>query len=86
MEFIFTDRFKKSYKKLTGEEKKLLHKKLNLMSKNPYHPLLRTKKVQGASGIFECSVNMAIRMTWQYDGESIALRVVGSHDEILKNP
>jgi mRNA-degrading endonuclease RelE of RelBE toxin-antitoxin system len=86
MDFIFTERFKKAYKKLSDKERKALRKKLDLMSTNPNHPSLRTKKVQGTDNIFECSINMAIRMTWQYDGESILLRVVGDHDAVLKNP
>jgi mRNA interferase RelE/StbE len=86
MEFIYTLRFKKSYKKLDQDEQKALQKKLSLMSKNPYHPSLRTKKVQGANDLFECSVNRSIRMTWQHKGESLWLRVIGSHDEVLKNP
>lgn len=86
MEFIYTDRFKKSYKQLSQEEKKTLHKKFLLMIKNPHHPSLRTKKVQGTDNIFECSINMAVRMTWQYEGESIMLRVVGDHDKVFRNP
>jgi mRNA interferase RelE/StbE len=86
MEFIYTDRFKKSYKQLSKEEKKALHRKFLLMIKNPHHPSLRTKKVQGTDNIFECSINMAVRMTWQYEGESIMLRVVGDHDKVLQNP
>ena len=86
MDFIFTERFKKSYKKLSKDQQKTVQKKLSLMSKNPHHPSLRTKKVKGTSDIFECSLTMAIRMTWQCGGESIVLRVVGTHDEVLKNP
>jgi mRNA interferase RelE/StbE len=86
MKFIFTERFKKSYKNLTVEEQKILHKKLGLMSENQRHPSLRTKKVQGTGNIFECSITMAVRMTWQYDGEAILLRVIGEHDTVLKNP
>jgi mRNA-degrading endonuclease RelE of RelBE toxin-antitoxin system len=86
MDFIFTERFKKSYKKLPKDEQKALHKKLSLMGRNPHHPSLRTKKVRGTNDIFECSVSMSIRMTWKHDSESIVLRVVGKHDEVLKNP
>ena len=86
MEFIYTERFKKFHKRLSVEEKKALQKKLVLMAKNPYHPSLRTKKIQGADNIFECSITMAIRMTWQYEGKSIVLRVVGDHDEVLRSP
>jgi mRNA interferase RelE/StbE len=86
MEFIFTERFKKSFKQLSKDEKKTLYKKLDLMSENPHHPSLRTKKVQGTDNIFECSINMAIRTTWQCEGNTILLRVIGHHDEVLKNP
>lgn len=86
MEFIYTRRFKKSYKKLKKDEQKALQKKLSLMSKNPHHPSLRTKKVLGTNDLFECTVNRGIRLTWQYEGESILLRVIGEHDEVLKNP
>jgi mRNA interferase RelE/StbE len=86
MEFLFTARFKKSYKKLEENDKKVIKKKLALMRSNPHHPSLRTKKVQGTDGIFECSISLSIRMTWEYEGESILLRVVGTHDEVLNNP
>jgi mRNA interferase RelE/StbE len=86
MEFIYTYRFKRSYKQLSKEEKKALHKKFLLMMKNPHHPSLRTKKVLGTDNILEYSINMAVRMTWQYEGESIMLRVVGDHDKVLRNP
>lgn len=86
MEFIFTDRFKKSYKQLPRDVQKALQKKLDLMSKDPHHRSLRTKKVQGTDKIFECTITMAIRLTWQYQGESILLRVIGPHDQVLDNP
>jgi mRNA-degrading endonuclease RelE of RelBE toxin-antitoxin system len=86
MNFIYTERFKKFYKRLSDEEKNVLQKKLLLMKKNPSHPSLRTKKVQGTGKIFESSIMMAVRLTWQYEGESIMLRVVGDHDEVLGNP
>ncbi|HDQ04195.1 MAG TPA: hypothetical protein ENN23_06460 [Deltaproteobacteria bacterium] len=86
MDFIFTQRFKKSYKQLSKDEQKTLRKKLELMGENPHHPSLRTKKVQGTGAIFECSINMSVRLTWQYEGESILLRAVGNHDDVLKKP
>jgi mRNA interferase RelE/StbE len=86
MEFSFSNRFKKDFKKLNSEEKRTLASKLGLLSENQYHPSLRTKKVQGTDDIFECSINMSIRMTWQYREETIFLRTVGNHDNVLNNP
>ena len=86
MEFLFTARFRKAYKKLSEADRRTAQKKLVLMSENPHHPSLRTKKVQGTENIFECRITMAIRMTWQYEGNSILLRLIGDHDEVLKKP
>jgi mRNA-degrading endonuclease YafQ of YafQ-DinJ toxin-antitoxin module len=86
MEFIFSNRFKKEYQKLSQEEKTALQNKLRIMAQNPFHPSLRSKKIQGKEGIFECSINMEIRMTWQYEGDKIFLRAIGAHDYTLKNP
>lgn len=41
---------------------------------NPRHPSLRSKKIQGTDNIFEASVNMDIRITWQYISDGILLR------------
>jgi len=86
MEFTFSNRFKKEYKTLPEEIKKAVQNKLRMMAENPFHPSLRTKKIQGHEKILECSINMAIRMTWEYDGKKIFLRAIGEHDYTLKNP
>lgn len=86
MEFIFTDRFKRSYKQLPKDVQKVLQKELELMSKDPHHPSLRTKKIQGTDKLFVCRINMSIRLTWQCQGEAILLRVMGPHDQVLDNP
>lgn len=86
MIFTRSDRFKNNYAKLNDEIKKKVKAKLKLMSENPMHPSLRTKRVQGTENIFEASINMNVRMTWQYVESGILLRNVGEHDETLKNP
>ncbi|MDI6706385.1 MAG: hypothetical protein QME73_09025 [Bacillota bacterium] len=86
MIFTRSDRFKENYAKLNDEMREKVKAKLKLMSKNPMHPSLRTKRVQGTQNIFEASVTMSIRMTWQYVENGILLRNVGKHDETLKNP
>ena len=86
MEFLFSNRFKKDYKKLTNEAKKTLENKLKIMTDNPFHQSLRTKKIQGKEDILECSISMSIRMTWQYREVKIFLRTMGEHDYVLKNP
>jgi len=79
--FTFTERFKKRYNKLSADEKSQLKNKLKLLSENPAHPSLRTKRIQGTADLFECSVNMDIRMIWFYDSHDIiVLADVGHHD------
>jgi len=86
MEILFTNRFRKDYKKLSPQIQKIVKEKIVIMQKNPMHPSLRTKKIKGSKDIFECSVNMGIRITWQYQNKDILLRAVGEHDITLKHP
>ena len=83
-EFTYSDKFKKHYKKLSSTEKKQVTAKLVLLSQNPIHPSLRTKRIQGTDRLFESSANMDVRVIWYYEEDKlIALVDVGHHD-ILK--
>lgn len=55
-QITYTNRFQKHYKGLTAQEKKQLQNKLQLLAENPMHPSLRTKRIQGTTDLFECSV------------------------------
>ena len=80
-QFSYSDKFKKHYKKLSITEKKQVTGKLVLLSKDPTHPSLRTKRIQGTERLFESSANMDIRIIWYYEGNRlIALVDVGHHD------
>ena len=73
--------FKKGLKKLSVNEQRSVAEKLKLMVQNPFHPSLRTKKVQRLKDIFECSVNMDIRILWMHkDNRLILLLAIGHHD------
>jgi len=80
----YTDRFLKSYKSLTDIEKKQLKNKISLIEQDPTHPSLRTKRIQGTNGLFECSVNMDIRIIWYYEGDSVIILLDVGHHDILK--
>lgn len=81
----YSKAFKKHYKKLSDTEKKQTKKKLKFFIKNPTHPSLRTKKIQGTDGIWESSVNMDIRIIWFYENnELIFLLDIGHHDILDK--
>ncbi|MCL2080674.1 MAG: type II toxin-antitoxin system RelE/ParE family toxin [Oscillospiraceae bacterium] len=84
-QLTFTDRFQKHYKALTDNEKKQIMKKLGLLAENPMHPSLRAKRIQGTADLFECSVNMNIRIIWYYEGDKIIILLdVGRHDILKK--
>ena len=78
-----TKSFAKSLKKLSGNEIRAVANKLKLLAKNPYHPSLRTKKVQGIKDVFECSVNMDIRILWKHEGNRLILLLDIGHHDIL---
>ena len=86
MRVYYSDKFADRVKKLSDEIKKTLKKKLDIMLDNPQHPSLRTKKIQGQKDIFESSITMGVRITWQYIDDGIYLRNIGEHDKTLENP
>jgi mRNA-degrading endonuclease YafQ of YafQ-DinJ toxin-antitoxin module len=86
MNLYYSELFSDKVKLLSLEEKGVLKKKLGLLMENPRHPSLRTKKIKGQDRIFEASVTMDIRMTWQYTEDGILLRNTGKYDKTLKNP
>ncbi|MEW6662063.1 MAG: hypothetical protein AB1447_06700 [Bacillota bacterium] len=86
MSFYYSNLFKQKVQSLDTNVKKALKNKLELMDQNPKHPSLRTKKIKGTSDIYEASITISYRMTWQYYKDGILLRNIGEHDKTLKNP
>ncbi len=86
MKYYYSKLFKQKTKLLEENVKKALKSKLELMEENPKHPSLRTKKIKGTKYIYEASITMNYRMTWQYYKDGILLRNIGEHDKTLKNP
>jgi mRNA-degrading endonuclease RelE of RelBE toxin-antitoxin system len=86
MNIFYSELFADKAEQLPIEIRRALKKKLELLIENPRHPSLRTKKIQRQDSIFEASITMDIRMTWQYTEDGILLRNIGEHDRTLKNP
>jgi len=70
-EVTYTEKFRRHYKKLHLNEKKQIKKKVELLAREPMHPSLRTKRIQGTKHLFECSVNMDIRIIWHYENDDL---------------
>ena len=79
----YTKRFAKNLQKLTTAEKTQLKKKLEILMMDPLYPSLRTKRIQGTETLFEFSVNMDVRVIWEYDGDAIILLLDIGHHDIL---
>lgn len=79
----YTKSFERGLKKLSIHEQRAVANKLKLLLTNPYYPSLRTKKVQGFENLFECSVNMDIRILWRYKGDSIIVTLDIGHHSII---
>lgn len=81
-----SDHFKKCFKKLPRPIQDLFEKKLSLMIQSGFsHPSLRIKKMKGTDDIWEASLNMNYRLTFQFVSGGILFRKIGTHN-ILNNP
>jgi mRNA-degrading endonuclease RelE of RelBE toxin-antitoxin system len=83
----FTETFWNLYKELPASIQKKAKKALRLLAENPRHPSLQTEPIQGAPGIYEARVDKKYRMSYErLPGDLLRIRVIGNHDEVLKNP
>ena len=78
--------FRDFYRKLPASIQKKVEKQLYLLADNPRHPSLQVKKIRGTVGIREARVDRQYRLSFEMMGDTIYLRVVGNHDEVLKHP
>ena len=83
-EIAYTERFKKSFNKLTKIEKKQFQAKMEIFIENIMHPSLRTKKIQGQELLYESSINMDIRIIWYLENEILVVLLDIGHHDILK--
>lgn len=78
--FQFSKRFKIEYQKLPKEIQKAFDEKLSLFLKNPSHPSLRVKQIQGIKNRWEGSITMKYRFTFQVLESRLIFRTIGTHD------
>ncbi|MDD2717415.1 MAG: type II toxin-antitoxin system mRNA interferase toxin, RelE/StbE family [Candidatus Wallbacteria bacterium] len=86
MKIFAYQKFRKLFRNLPDNIQKKAEKQIKVLSQNIKHPSLQTKKIKGTDGIWEARVDDSYRMTFEIIEDSIYLRVIGSHDESLKNP
>lgn len=80
-------RFERNFKKLPQEIKDAFYNQFKeFHASHPLmHPSLRVKGVQGKKGIYEITVTMDIRATFEYIEDGVLFRNIGNHDETIKN-
>lgn len=85
-----TTKFKRAFKKLPREIQLVFGDKMEQFIDDWRHPSLRVKKIQGTDGIWEASLNMSIRFTFEwleeYDIQICLLHNIGDHDHVLRPP
>lgn len=90
MKIELSRRFEKQYSRLVKGDQHLrisIQKTLtHLLSFPPAHPSLRLKRIKGTDGIYECSVNMDVRITLEFMNDLLFLRNIDHHDEALTRP
>lgn len=85
MRIIRSPRFDRTYRRLPQEVQERFKEKIRLLaSSNLTHPSLRIKKIKGAPGIWEATIDMNHRFTFEKMEDAIRLRVIGKHDVIEK--
>ena len=79
-------KFQRLYKDLPADIRKKIDKQIEYLVRDIRHPSLQVKKIQGCKNICEARVDIHYRFTFEIIGDTIFLRVVGNHEEVLRNP
>jgi mRNA interferase RelE/StbE len=90
MKVIFSATFAAGYCALPREVQARADKAIRLLAAKeggqPFRPSLRAKRVRGTLDIWEASVTMKYRLTFQIHEDTLYLRVIADHDAALKRP
>ena len=81
-----TARFKKAYQRLNQQQRRAVDKALSFLVNNIRHPRLRVKKIEGTTGIWEARASKSIRLSFEFRDDTLMLRNVGDHDEVIRGP
>ncbi len=84
MKIARTVKFKKAWKQLNEQDKKLARKAIENLANDVRYPSLRVKKIEGTEDVWEARASLSIRMTFKIGKDVITLRNIGQHDKTLK--
>jgi len=77
--------FDRSFKRLPKQIRNEVLEKLDRFLDDPTHPSLRVKRIRGTDRLWEMSITMNYRLTFEVDEQRVLLRRVGTHD-VLRRP
>jgi len=86
MRVLAYNRFRESYQQLPRVIQRKVDRQFRRLTENLRHPSLQVKRIKGTAGLWEARVDLHYRMTFEIMGDTIYLRVVGNHDEVLEHP
>jgi hypothetical protein len=81
----FSRRFRKEFRKKSPAMQAAILETLKRLEDGDPSPGLRKKKMTGHAGVYEASVDMGTRVTFEQDGDTITMRANCNHD-ILQRP
>jgi len=84
LHILWTPLFRRDFQDLPPDVQVRAERAIRLLAGNPRHPSLRSKKMQGVESIWEASVTLAYRITYEVSGETLVLRRIGTHDILRK--
>ena len=76
--------FKTDYRRLPREIQSQVDRAIVLLQRNPGHPSLQVKKIRGTKDVWEGRVTRASRFTFDWEGNVITFRRVGTHNILKK--
>ncbi len=84
MRICFTRIFQKDYRALPRKIRKKTKEQVARIQVGDFsHPSLRLKKMRGKE-IWEATITMDYRLTFQIEGDLVTFRVIGTHDILEK--
>jgi mRNA-degrading endonuclease YafQ of YafQ-DinJ toxin-antitoxin module len=82
MNIRWTPIFQRDFEKLPKDVQSRAEKAIRLLKENPRYPSLRSKKMESVETIWEASVTMSHRITYEISGQTLILRRIGPHDNL----
>jgi len=84
VQFLWTEPFRKDFRRLPDSIKQRVETALARYISNPGHPSLGVKKLQGTDSIREMRITRNYRLTFERIRDAVLLRRIGTHDILRK--